>query len=82
MIRLKRTFHAVGQGVFYTERFYDDNGNNSFNEVYDCGTSNSQTELVNKIHIEFAQDTKIDYLFISHFHHSRLCFTSQISHRR
>ena len=68
-MKLKRTFHAVGQGAFYTERFYDDNGNNPFNVVYDCGTSNSQQKLVNEIQTEFAQGTKIDYLFISHFHH-------------
>lgn len=68
MIKLKRTFHAVGQGAFYTERFYDDNGNNPFNVVYDCGTSSFQRELLDEIHGEFVQDTEIEYLFISHFH--------------
>ena len=68
-MKLKRTFHAVGQGAFYTERFYDDNGNNPFNVVYDCGTSNSQQKLVSEIQTEFAQGMKIDYLFISHFHY-------------
>ena len=66
-MELKRTFHAIGQGAFYTERFYE-NKTNVFNVVYDCGTLNAQKNLVYQIHAEFAQRTEIEYLFISHFH--------------
>ena len=37
-MKLIRTFHPVGHGAFYTERFYDENGNNIANVVYDCGS--------------------------------------------
>ena len=36
-MRLERTFHPVGHGAFYTERFYDDDGQNIANVVFDCG---------------------------------------------
>ena len=70
-MKLIRTFHAVGQGAFYTERFYE-NGENVFNVVYDCGTSNKQKALSNKILSEFKEGTKIDYLFVSHFHNDHI----------
>lgn len=36
-----RTFHPVGQGAFYTERFYDEGqGKPVFTAVYDCGSVN------------------------------------------
>ena len=66
-MQLVRTFHAVGQGAFYTERF-NDGYNNLYNVVYDCGTSNSQNYLTSAINNEFAEGTNIDYLFVSHFH--------------
>lgn len=71
-MKLNRTFHAVGQGAFYTERFYDDNEKNLFNAVYDCGTSNSQQKLMSEIQTEFSLGTRIDYLFISHFHYDHI----------
>ena len=37
-MKLIRTFHPVGHGAFYTERFYDENVNNIANVVYDCGS--------------------------------------------
>ncbi len=67
-MKLIRTFHAVGQGAFYTERFYEGD-KNVFNAVYDCGTSNSQNNLKKSIHAEFAKGSTINYLFISHFHY-------------
>lgn len=36
--KMIRTFHPVGQGAFYTERFYDDILRKPvFTAVYDCG---------------------------------------------
>ena len=39
MIFLKRTFHPVGQGAFFTEQFFDNNKDMLlYNVVYDCGS--------------------------------------------
>lgn len=39
MIYLKRTFHPVGQGAFFTEQFYDGAMEHVlYNVVYDCGS--------------------------------------------
>ena len=55
-----RTFHAIGQGAFYSER------HNNFNIVYDCGaTSVSYARKV--VHAAFNKNEDIDVLFISHF---------------
>lgn len=67
MITLKRTFHPVGHGAFYTERFYE--GDNCvYTAVYDCGSNTlSSNELSSLVTKEFPQGSKIDALFISHF---------------
>ena len=66
-MRVIRTFHPVGQGAFYTERF--ESANNRFTIVYDCGsTTLSKKQLDNKIKTSFPKDHQIDILFISHFH--------------
>ena len=36
-MKLVRTFHPVGHGAFYTERFYDEHDQNIANIVFDCG---------------------------------------------
>jgi beta-lactamase superfamily II metal-dependent hydrolase len=61
---LKRTFHAVGQGAFYTEQF--DGG--LFTVVYDCGSVTGNHILRERIDTAFCENTVIDALFISHFH--------------
>lgn len=77
---LKRTFHPVGHGAFYTERFYDDMNNNIANVVFDCGrfeTAKAKwSEPKYKGWIENYIDNysglrvgdTIDILFVSHFH--------------
>lgn len=68
-MRIKRTFHPVGQGAFYSEKFiFDTNNNyNEFNIVYDCG-SVDRFALSREI-LKYQKETKvIDILFISHFH--------------
>ena len=59
---MTRTFHAIGQGALYTEKF-----ENGFTAVYDCGGQNKKF-IVNKIQEVFEKNEKIDILFISHFH--------------
>lgn len=62
-MKVVRTFHPVGQGAFYSERFYNmDNPQAKFNIVNDCGTSWGTIQLphhgslksfdVNKNHID------------------------------
>jgi len=66
-MELIRTFHPVGQGAFYTERFrfYG----HPFNVIYDCGsTSLRKNDLINRIKSSFHQNEVIDLLFLSHFH--------------
>ena len=39
-MKVVRTFHPVGQGTFYSERFYEeDKPQAKYNIVFDCGTS-------------------------------------------
>ncbi len=78
-IEMKRTFHPVGQGAFYTEVFDCPNGDQKV-VVYDCGTETGKTAFnnagakqLNGQIMNFANSLKpltkhIDYLFISHFH--------------
>jgi len=67
-MRLKRTFHPVGHGAFYTEKFLNDNSC-EFVAVYDCGSlSMNSSQLEKVIDKAFKQVSKIDVLFISHFH--------------
>lgn len=66
---MKRTFHPVGQGAFYTECFcgisLEDGMMKTFNMVYDCGSS---SESINgKVEAAFDERTTIDAVFISHF---------------
>ena len=80
-MRLERTFHPVGHGAFYTERFYTDNGDNVANIVFDCGCYEGPRSRKSKPYFEkqindivdtvfplCATKTKIAALFISHFH--------------
>lgn len=67
-MELQRTFHAVGQGAFYSECFQDKNGKDILNVVYDCGTSSSNNYLFRAID-DFAKErNSIDLVFVSHFH--------------
>ena len=69
-----RTFHAVGQGAFYSEKHAD------FHIVYDCGTSNNKKILLEKINNAFSQDDKI-ILFISHFDKDHISGISALRNR-
>jgi hypothetical protein len=62
-----RTFHPVGQGAFYTERFYDDKGSVIHTIVFDCGVLNGPSTRSKKyVQHAFEGNDNIDYLFISH----------------
>lgn len=67
-MKVIRTFHPVGQGAFYSERFYEDGRSEAiYKIVYDCGTSWGSVMKAKKV-VAKAFDKKdvIDYLFISH----------------
>ena len=64
IMRIQRVIHPVGQGAFYSERFFDDKNHVSTNVVYDCGSETTKS----KITIKQLPDDKIDYFFLSHFH--------------
>lgn len=65
-MRLIRTFHPVGQGAFYTERF------DNFTMVYDCGTKKNQKRLESEINGAFFKDETIDVVFVSHLHYDHI----------
>ncbi len=73
-MKMIRTFHPVGHGAFYTERFYDDNDDNIANVVFDCGCFEPGKNPVCKNRIRaivdktFSENCVIDALFVSHFH--------------
>lgn len=78
---MERTFHPVGHGAFYTERFYGDgNEHPSFTAVYDCG-SFSYGQLKGIIDITFKKGDKINLLFISHFHFDHISMVQHLKSR-
>ena len=68
-INMTRTFHPVGQGAFYSERFLGKDGEDDFCIVYDCGTKTSKKKVDHAAIIQdaFKDNEPIDILFISHF---------------
>lgn len=74
IVRIVRTFHPVGQGAFYSERFYfDGHKPAAHNIVYDCGTSLGQVGKVKSVVTQaFGKDDVIDYLFISHLDYDHI----------
>lgn len=79
MPKMVRTFHPVGHGAFYTERFYDDNGENTANVIFDCGCFEAgkagispkvfEQRIKTTIQKEFCKDTKIDIGLLQVPHH-------------
>lgn len=61
MNKIRRTFHPVGQGAFYSERHPD------FNIVYDCGNWKNSKAAQKVVNQAFDKNDTIDILFISHF---------------
>lgn len=58
---IKRVFHPIGQGAFYSER-HDD-----YNIVYDCGEWKNSKESTRLVENSFSSNSVIHMLFISHF---------------
>ena len=73
-MKVIRTFHPVGQGAFYSERFYEDGRHEAkYNIVYDCGTSWGSIVKAKKVVTQaFNKEDVIDYLFISHLDYDHI----------
>lgn len=67
-MKVTRTFHPVGQGTFFSERFYmEDQQGTVHNIVYDCGVKWGYKGKVKHVVTQaFTQSDVIEYLFISH----------------
>jgi len=73
---VRRTFHPVGQGAFYSERHVVDG--RPFNIVYDCGNRGCMP-LVRPVVCEaFCETDTIDFLFISHFDFDHVSLISDL----
>ncbi len=74
-MKMIRTIHPVGQGAFYTERFYIDL-NNIYTIIYDCGSStqfSGRGQLIDsEITQTFDEGENITAIFISHFHNDHI----------
>lgn len=73
-MEMTRIIHPIGQGAFYTECFED--GVNTYNVVYDCGSETAfsgKGKLIEReITQTFKKGEKINALFISHFHYDHI----------
>lgn len=67
-----RTFHAIGQGAFYSER------HNNFNIVYDCGAMPLTKYAKSVVQSAFSKTDIIDVLFISHFDYDHISAISTL----
>lgn len=79
-MKVVRTFHPVGQGAFYSERFYEGgNPQAKFNIVFDCGTSWGAILKAKKVVTQtFDNNDKIDYLFISHLDYDHVSLVNTL----
>lgn len=59
---MKRHFHAVGQGAFYSESF------ESYSAVYDCGSSVPARTIERDIRRALSAISPVEILFLSHLH--------------
>lgn len=66
-MRMLRTFHPIGQGGFYSERFIFQ-GEDNINIIYDCGSATDVKNVKQQIVATFKKGEVIHALFISHFH--------------
>lgn len=64
-MKIVRTFNPIGQGAFYSERFYE-GAECNYNVVYDCGVLNVGSRHKRFVQQSFTKKDRIDYLFISH----------------
>lgn len=79
-MRILRTFHPVGQGAFYSERFYDSRQRDSkYNIVFDCGVClGKESTVKHVVKQNFTDSDEIDYLFVSHLDYDHVSLAYNI----
>ena len=80
-MKVVRTFHPVGQGAFYSERFYDgtQQQNAMHNIVYDCGAAFRHEWPKNHVVKQaYTDEDEIDYLFISHLDYDHVSLVNTL----
>jgi hypothetical protein len=79
-MKIVRTFHPVGQGAFYSEKFQIwKPKEETHNIVYDCGVCYmKEKQAVHVVKQAFAGKDEIDYLFISHLDYDHVSLTYAI----
>lgn len=81
-MKVVRTFHPVGQGAFYSERFFFHNGNqleSKHNIVFDCGVLRwPKWIMYHVVKTAFTDKDEIDHLFISHLDYDHLSLVNTL----
>lgn len=79
-MKIVRTFHPVGQGAFYSERFQIWKPKiETHNIVYDCGVCYMKEKQADHVVKQaFAGKDEIDYLFISHLDYDHISLSYAI----
>ncbi len=76
--RMRRIFHPVGQGAFYTETFLLA-PNQYHTVVYDCGVGGDETPMIKCLDtLRKTYGEIIDIVFISHFHADHISHISTL----
>ncbi len=67
--KVRKCFHAVGNGTLFSGQIINTENNEVFNWIYDCGSTSKTTILdkVTSLPIWFQSTKTIDMLVISHF---------------
>lgn len=63
---MTRTFHSVGQGALYSEKF------KNFTMIYDCGSSSKKSRIEDELKSFKVKNNVINSVFISHFHNDHI----------
>ncbi|WP_156341248.1 MULTISPECIES: hypothetical protein [Pseudomonas] len=72
MVKIKRHFHPIGQGGFFSEHHKVGLGK-EFVVVYDCGVAHNRSSADGVVKTNLLNGVEIDILFISHFDYDHVC---------
>lgn len=78
-MKVVRTFHPIGQGAFYSERYYDDDKPGArHNIVFDCGVIAGVVKARKVVSQSFTGNDVIDYLFLSHLDYDHVSLVEKL----
>lgn len=72
MVSIKRHFHPIGQGGFFSEHHKVGLGE-EFIVVYDCGVAHNRSSADGVVKTNLLNGVEVDILFISHFDYDHVC---------